>query len=140
MRLPDINFWLALAFRSHSHHASAQTWMESAEADSCSFCRVTQMGFLRLATNRKVFPLDALSMSAAWELYEEVLSDYRVVFADEPTELEATWRTLTQRQSFSPNIWSDAYLAAFAHTAGLELITFDKGFTQYKNLSCTILS
>lgn len=114
--------------------------MESAEADSCSFCRVTQMGFLRLATNRKVFPLDALSMSAAWELYEEVLSDYRVVFADEPTELEPTWRTLTQRQSFSTNIWSDAYLAAFARAAGLELITFDKGFTQYKSLSCTILS
>ena len=91
-------------------------------------------------TNRKIFPLDAVPMSEAWELYEETLSDHRVVFADEPTELEATWRTLTQRQSFSTNVWTDADLAPFARAAGLELITFDKGFAQYKNLSCTILS
>ena len=75
MHLPDINFWLALAFQSHQHHPSAKTWMESAAAQSCSFCRVTQMGFLRLLTNPKVFPLDALTLDKAWLAYDELLRD-----------------------------------------------------------------
>ena len=35
---------------------------------------------------------------------------------------------------------NDAFLAAFAKTAGFELLTFDKGFAQYVDVKCTILS
>gem|GEM_PF-1353181 len=76
----------------------------------------------------------------AWQNYDDFLSDVWVSYAEEPCGLEEFWREYTHQQSFFPKVWSDAYLAAFARTAGLELITFDKGFTQYKNLSCTILS
>jgi predicted nucleic acid-binding protein len=92
MHLPDINFWLAIAFQSQANHLSAKAWMQSAARRSCCFCRVTQMGFLRLSTNRKVFPLDALSMVDAWRAYDEMLSDERVVFAEEPDDLEVAWR------------------------------------------------
>jgi toxin-antitoxin system PIN domain toxin len=128
MHLPDINFWLALAFQSHVHHLSANAWMQAAAQQSCCFCRVTQMGFLRLSTNRKVFPLDALPLDEAWRVNDKVLSDDRVVFADEPGNLEIAWRSATQLQSFATNVWSDAYLAAFAQTAGFAIVTFDKGF------------
>jgi predicted nucleic acid-binding protein len=47
---------------------------------------------------------------------------------------------LTQRKTFSPNVWSDAYLAAFAQAADFEVVTFDKGFMQYKNVRVAILS
>ena len=30
MHVPDVNFWLALAFQSHEHHVAAKTWMQSA--------------------------------------------------------------------------------------------------------------
>lgn len=140
MHLPDVNFWLALAFQSHAHHPSAKTWMESAALQSCCFCRVTQMGFLRLSTNRKVFPVDALSMNEAWRVYDLLLTDDRVAFAEEPEDVEATWRSVTQLQSFSTNVWSDAYLAAFAREADMEIITFDRGFAQFKDLRHTILS
>jgi hypothetical protein len=33
----------------------------------------------------------------------------------------------------------DAFLAAFAGTANVELATFDKGFARYAELKCTIL-
>ncbi len=75
MQLPDINFWLALAFQSHEHHASAKAWMQSAAEQSCCFCRLTKQGFLRLATNRKIFPLKAVSMRDAWGVYDGLLSD-----------------------------------------------------------------
>ena len=108
MHLPDISFWLALAFQSHEHHASAKTWMQLAARQSCCFCRVTQMGFLRLSTNRKVFPRDALRMIEAWRAYDELLADYRVVFAEEPDDVEVVWRSLTSSRVVSTNVWSDA--------------------------------
>jgi predicted nucleic acid-binding protein len=40
---------------------------------------------------------------------------------------------------FSTNVWTDAYLAAFAITADIELVTFDQAFTQFKGLRSVIL-
>ena len=140
MFLPDINLWLALAFESHFHHDSAKRWFDGSPSGSFYFCRLTQPRFLRLASNPKVFQEDAVSLSRAWDLYDVIMSDPRVTFVDESENVESYWRAYTRRPTFSPNIWSDAYLAAFARAAGLELITFDKGFAQYKSLSCTILS
>ena len=51
MFLPDINLWLALAFKSHFHHASANRWFDGSRSGSFCFCRLTQQGFLRLAFN-----------------------------------------------------------------------------------------
>lgn len=114
--------------------------MQSVARQSCSMCRVTQMGFLRLSTNQKSFPKDVLTMPQAWRAYDEIISDERVVFAEEPKDIEIAWRNFTQRKAFSTNVWSDAYLAAFARAADFELVTFDKGFSQYKNLRLTILT
>jgi uncharacterized protein len=140
MRLPDVNFWLALAFHSHVHHISAKAWIQSAARQSCCLCRVTQMGFLRLSTNQKVFPLDALPMADAWRVYDELFGDERIAFAEEPEDLDVAWRRFAQLQTFSANVWTDAYLAAFATTADFEIVTFDKGFAQYEGLRYTILS
>ena len=140
MFLPDVNFWLALAFASQKHHASAKNWMQLAAPRSIFFCRVTQLGFLRLATNRKAFPLDAVPMNQSGRLYDKFSSDEQVGFAEEPDLIAGPLRTFTQLQSFSPNVWTDAYLAAFAAAADFELVTFDKGFSQFKNLRRTILS
>jgi len=139
MLLPDVNVWLALTFDFHSHHAAAKSWYEGS-SETCSFCRWTQQGFLRLATNPSVFKDDAKSLKQAWRIYDTIVTDPRIAFADEPIGLDAYWRAYTQRRSFSPHVWSDAYLAAFARAASFELVTFDKGFAQYKGTSCKILS
>lgn len=140
MYLPDVNFWLALAFESHFHHAAAKSWFEALTDERCSYCRLTQQGFLRLATNPQAFEQEAVSMIDAWKLYDAFLGDPRVVYCEEPANLELLWRDCTQSRSFSPKVWNDAFLAAFAQTAAHEMITFDKGLTQFKNLNCTILS
>lgn len=139
MHLPDINFWLALVFQSHHHHASAKVWMQAAPRQSCCLCRVTQMGFLRWATNRKVFQADTLTMPDAWRAYDELLADHRVAFAEEPDDIEAIWRDLTRLKTYSTNVWSDAYLAAFAQAADFAVVTFDRGFIQFPDLKVTIL-
>ena len=138
MFLPDVNLWLALAFDGHVHHVPAATWYRGLSGP-CFFCRVTQTGFLRLATNPKAFPDDAVSMSEAWDLYDAMLNDPKIAFVDEPPDLGPLWRGYTRRQSFSPKVWIDSYLASFARAGGYELVTFDKAFTSYSALNCSIL-
>lgn len=141
MILPDINVWLALAFESHMHHASAKLWFDAIpDSEVVAFCRLTQQGFLRLATNPKVFGDEAVSLVDAWKLFDILLSDPRVRFAEEPVGIESCWRNYTARQTFSTKVWSDAYLAAFARTADFKLVTFDQGFVQFADLDCTILA
>ena len=140
MFLPDINVWLALAFDSHVHHAAANDWFEASSSEGCSFCRLTQQGFLRLATNPKALGADAVTLATAWRMYDVILGDPRISFTPEPDGLVPLWRGYTQHRSFSPNVWNDAFLAAFARAADYDLITFDRGFSQYTRLKCTILS
>jgi toxin-antitoxin system PIN domain toxin len=140
MFLPDINVWLALTFDSHTHHPSAKTWFDALPDDAdCLFCRLTQQGFLRLATNPSVLGKHAVTLPDAWQKYDLLMSDPRIAFAEEPAGLEAYWRSFTHHQTFSPKVWNDAYLAAFALAGNLELVSFDKAFSQYANVKCTVL-
>ena len=45
-----------------------------------------------------------------------------------------------KHHAFSPKVWNDAYLAAFARSVDFEVVTFDQGFAHYANLRRTILS
>lgn len=138
--LPDINVWLAMAIDSHVHHPAAKAWFDGVpDTEVCYFCRLTQLGFLRLATNPSVLGKHTLRLPDAWQKYDLLLSDARVAFTQEPVDLEKHWRAFTQSRSFSPQVWNDAYLAGFALAANLNVVTFDKAFTQYSNVSCTIL-
>ncbi|MEF8943101.1 MAG: TA system VapC family ribonuclease toxin [Desulfohalobiaceae bacterium] len=139
MNLPDINIWLALAFEAHSLHIRARDWFEDAETQSCAFCRLTQQGFLRLATNPSVFRNEALTMAQAWSCYDLLLGDERVYLEHEPADIEPAWRELTNREERSPRIWQDAYLAAFAQQSNLRIVTFDQGFKAYPGLPVTVL-
>ena len=64
--LPDVNLWLALAFEVHAHHGTARTWFDSVGVRTALWCRVTQQGFLRLASNPSVFGAEALTLRDAY--------------------------------------------------------------------------
>ena len=93
-----------------------------------SFCRLTQLGLLRLLTAEAVMGDEALSQSEAWAVYDRWLADRRVSPVDEPPTLERRFRALTRSRQAAPKAWADAYLAAFADAAQLSLVTFDRGF------------
>jgi toxin-antitoxin system PIN domain toxin len=139
MFLPDVNVWIALAFATHLHHLAAKNWFNSLPKGRFFFCRMTQQGFLRLATNPRVMGSDVVTLSAAWIAYDIILRDARITFADEPAGVESIWRGHTQGATFTPKVWNDAFLAAFAEAAGYEVVTFDKGFSRYTNVKCIFL-
>jgi uncharacterized protein len=126
--LPDINVWLALSFEAHAHHRKAVAWFDGLRDGFGLFCRHTQQGFLRIASNPAAFGTDALSMEDARNCYETLRGDPRVGFIEEPLNLEELWRGYTEGGRFSRRIWSDAYLAALAVGMDLTLVSFDGGF------------
>jgi hypothetical protein len=126
--LPDINVWIALTSDLHTHHVSAKEWFSSLESRSAAFCRLTQMGFLRLISNPRVMGKDCVSQREAWKLYEQMSRDERVFFASEPAGVEEIWKPVSLSLLRGTNLWTDAYLAAFAQAHSWTLVTFDKGF------------
>jgi uncharacterized protein len=128
---PDINVWIALTIERHAHHVRATKWFESIGGSGrLFFCRFTQLGLLRLLTLEAVMgQREVMAQAAAWRTYDRWLQDERIVFLDEPPEIEAAFRDLTQSGQAAPKDWADSYLAAFAMAAQLTLVTFDQAMS-----------
>ena len=144
MNLCDANVWLALALSRHVHHQESRRWFDSvAEPTSIVFCRATQQTLLRLLTNSAVlapYGNRALTNAQAWKVYEAFAADDRVAMrVDEPIHLESHWKRLAARNTASPKLWMDAYLAAFAITADFALVTTDRAFQQFAGLNLLLL-
>lgn len=137
--LLDANVWLALAAEAHSHHETAKEYWERRAAPVVAFCRVTHMAFLRLLTNKAVMGSHVLQPSAAWTKSTEFLALSEVRLLPEPDGLEEAWGQFCDTCRSSPNLWTDAYLAAFSKCGVLRLVTFDKGFSKFTGLDCLIL-
>lgn len=138
--LPDVNVWLALASRRHAHHRVAAEWLETVDDDCAAFCRVTQMGLLRLLTNDKVMGAETLTQAKAWQVYERMRGDARVVFLEEPVGLEQDWRKLTRLSRPATNLWTDCYLLAFARRHDLPFVTFDRGLGKMGGAGVVVLT
>jgi toxin-antitoxin system PIN domain toxin len=144
MYLCDSNVWLALAISGHVNHAVARDWFDRVrEPASVLFCRATQHSFLRLLTNAAVYRRHGLlprTNAEAWSVYREMLTDDRTSFRpDEPPDVERLWTVFSTRNTASPNLWMDAYLAAFARAASLQIVTADRGFRQFDGLKVHVL-
>lgn len=58
---------------------------------------------------------------------------------EEPDGLEERWREYAVRPLSSPNLWMDAYLAAFARQSGCQFVTTDLAFRQFVGLDVVVL-
>lgn len=141
--LADVNVWLATLVAEHPHHEAAVTWWRDRllpAGDRLAFCRVTQLGLLRLLTNEQVMGRSRKTVPEAWSIYQQIHALPTVVFAPEP---EGTEENLAEhcRIPDAPRVfWTDAYLAAFARAGGLGLVTFDQGFRRYPGLDLSLLA
>jgi toxin-antitoxin system PIN domain toxin len=137
--LPDVNVWIAFAWAGHLDHDFAKSWFASLDRGEAAFCRITQMGFLRLITNSRVMGNEALSQRNAWAIYEDLLRDKRISFTSESAEVEPVWKRYTQAWFTGTNVWTDAYLVAIAAVQGMQLVSFDRGLARIKELEPLIL-
>ncbi len=98
------------------------------------FCRVTQLGFLRLLTNETVMGASRRTPEQAWRDYDRLAAQGPVDYLPEPEGVGQVLRGHTRSEDASSSLWTDAYLAAFAQAADLRLATFDRGFQRVSGL------
>ena len=67
------------------------------------------------------------------------MEDERFTFANEPEGVEETWKALAIRDTHSPKLWMNAYLAAFAVCSGFQMVTTDRAFSQFSGLDVLVL-
>lgn len=139
LSFPDVNVWLALLMADHIHRAAALRWWDSDQSDSIAFCRLTQIGVLRLLTAAVAMNGKPLTMAGAWTAYDRLFGDSRVCFVGEPPELERSFRAHASKAGASPKVWADAYLLAFASVADAGVVTLDRALAA-RDGRCVLLS
>ncbi len=139
--LVDANVALPLLLDSHVHRAAAEAWWDRQADDSVVFTLPVRMAVLRLLTNRALMGEGVLAPDAAWHALDSLLNDARaVVRNDAPVGIDSLWRAFVRDRAPTPNVWTDAWLAAFAEVERCELVTFDRGFKQFPLSHLRVLS
>jgi toxin-antitoxin system PIN domain toxin len=132
----DSNVWIAAIFTTHPLHQQAQTALQEAKpAAPAVFCRSTHQSFLRLASTPallKAYGADGLTNRDALAALDALLALAQVCEREEPPGTVALWHRLASRDTASPKVWMDAYLAAFAISGALRLVTLDHDFKTYE--------
>ena len=138
--LADVSVWVALTYDRHLDHGLVRRWFDASEDGWLLFCRISQLGLLRLLTNSALMGSDVLSQQEAWRTYDRTRSHPRVGFQAEPEGFEAQFRKLTQSSHPRTKHWSDAYLAALALTSNLQVVTLDRTFPRVHGLDVLCLT
>ena len=128
---PDLNVLLAASRSDHPHHVVALDWLNRALAaceagESLEILPMVAAGFLRLATNPKVFKLP-MPIGDAVGFIDALLARPGV----QMPEIGREWPTLKQlanEHNLFANDLTDAWIAAAVRVLGSRLVTFDRGF------------
>ena len=137
--LPDVNVWLALAVNQHPHHDAAAAYWSGHEAGPVWFCRVTMLGLVRLLSNPKVMGEQALDLKQSLAAYQRFAALPEIGWHAEPIDCGDHLQKLVSTD-LPARLLTDAYLAAFAGSARLRMVTFDKDFGRFQGLDCLRLS
>lgn len=130
--LLDVNVWLPLAWNGHAAFTVARDWLTSHKG-GLTLCRITQLALLRHLTNPSIVGADCLSNRDASALIESLIQQPNVHVAAEPPDLIDFFPQLGEIRNPDRNLWTDAYLAAFAITGTYEFVTFDRGFSRFRS-------
>ena len=137
--LADANIVLPLLVPAHIHHARVRQWFDGLDAGEFALCRFVQLAALRLLCNRAVMGDRAISGSAAVGIVSELLEDERVNFMHEPKGLDQVLPGLFRHAAPTSQLAADVYLAAFAISGEMRLVTIDRGFRQFRGLDLVLL-
>ncbi len=133
----DSNCWLAIAHEFHGAHNAALQAIDTATVEQPAFfCRSTEQSVLRLLSTAAIqatYQSPLITNEGAIRLLNMWQAEPNVSFIDEPPSTRDLWLRLANRNTTSPKLWMDAYLAAFAISGGLRFVTTDKAFRQFES-------
>lgn len=135
MIVPDVNLLLYAHFDAYAEHAKARTWWDGLLNGRIDIGvpGPALFGFLRLATNRKLFD-PPMSVETALSRVESWLARPNVRFlAPGPRHLEIAFRLLRQLGT-AANLTTDVQLAALAIEHQAEIHSNDVDFGRFPQL------
>lgn len=134
--LIDTNCWLAVALDRHESHSAAVEAIDgtTAEFPAC-FCRATEQSVVRLLSTSAIqaaYGTPLITNEDAARLLNEWQAQPNITCLDEPVGTRDLWLLIASRDTASPKLWMDAYLAAFSISGQLRFVTNDKAFRQFE--------
>jgi toxin-antitoxin system PIN domain toxin len=130
--LADVNVVFAILVENHAHHATAWRWWQKREEKTVALSLPVRLGTLRLLTNKTAMEESPVSPNEALNAWETFEGDPRTIWLPEPKEThEVHFRRFVKERPSSPNLWTDAWLAALAEAAAIGLTSFDSGFRSF---------
>jgi toxin-antitoxin system PIN domain toxin len=132
--LPDVNVWIALSAPDHEHRVRAERYWTDEAAPRLAFCTVTMLGLVRICSNAPLFSGAPLGPADAWAILQGWMGFDEIVYLSEPDECRLELGRMLAAGTVVRRAWTDAYLAAFAITAGARIISFDTDFHQFPGL------
>ncbi|MES2885038.1 MAG: TA system VapC family ribonuclease toxin [Pseudomonadota bacterium] len=121
--LLDVNVLLALSWAEHQFHAAAQGWFLSPQRQGWASCAMTECGFIRISSNKKI-TLGGGTVRIAHQTLTQLRHTNGHVFW--PDDFSPTDEPLFAKLQ-GHNQVTDAYLLLLAHRRKGKLATFDAG-------------
>ena len=138
--LVDVNVLLPLLLPQHAAHAAAAAWVADQPAGRLRFALPVQLGVLRLLSQPRVMGAGVLLPEVALRTWDELVAATGLQELQAPQPAHAAlFHTLVAGRAATPNLWTDAWLAALAQAAGCEMVTFDHGFRAFSGLPLELL-
>jgi hypothetical protein len=139
--IADANVLFPLLVRGHVAHEAAQQWWETQPDSNVGLCLLTRLAVMRLLTNRAAMNGAPVAPNQALDAWQVLANDPRSVYLDAvPPSHEAFLVSFVTRRQPTPNLWTDAWLAALARSLNCELTTFDRGFKSFEGLRMRLLA
>jgi len=137
----DANVLLPVLIEGHPHQRAAFDWWEQCGDAEAGLCLPIRMALLRLLTNVRVMGSSTLRPGAAWDVVQQLIEDPRVSLLETvPDNHGALWRANVLRREPTPDLWTDAWLAAMAQAGDVDMVTFDRGFRSFPKLKLVLLA
>lgn len=136
MTLTDVNLLLYAHDAASVHHQRARSWLEErlSGADTFAFSWTVIVGFLRLATNHRVFE-QPLSAAEALDRIDGWLGQPCAIVLDPGPRHTQILRELLTPLGTAANLTTDAHLAALAIEHGARLCSADGDFARFPGLN-----
>ncbi len=135
MKLVDLNVLLYTVDRQSPQHARAEEWLRNALAggEPVGFAWIVVLGFLRLATNARVFA-SALTPEQAIIEIDRLLAHPNVRLVSESSQHWSLISDLLRETGTAGDLTTDAHLAAIAIATGATIASGDTDFARFKRV------
>jgi len=138
--IADANVLLPVLTDGHAHRIPALAWWDACADTDVGLCLPVRMALLRLLTSVRVMGSSTLSPDRAWEVVDQLIGDPRISLIDQTPQTHTKhWQTNIAGREPTPDLWTDAWLAALAQATDCEMATFDRGFRSFPKLKLYLL-